>query len=159
MYILKHIYTHTHVRNYSMYVQLFSNRDIIFHTRHIITLFPLLPPASGHINSPTVTVSTVRATSAHISWTNHTHQGAKSYLIQFTRVNGAGQLGGCPSGQHNGTITVNSSQLSVALEGLEEASTYMVTCQALSEAMGNSAPSSPVYFTTLGAGEALGTIT
>ena len=90
-------------------------------------------------------LDTVNSTSVIVSW--ETVDGSDKYTVTFIRATGADQLGGCPRGSHNASVSVDAPTTTASIDigknvestnMLRAYSRYVITMVALSNTEGPS---------------------
>ena len=88
-----------------------------------------------------------------VSW--DAQSGVGRYTVQYTKTQGASQLGDCTSSVHSNSVSTTDASTTITVQGSGDAmlrafTTYSITVTAMSviSSLGSSAPSSGVFVTT-----------
>ena len=98
-------------------------------------------------------MTNIQPHSVVVSW--DAQSDVNSYTVQYTKTQGASQLGTCMSSIHSNSVTIIGASTSITVQGsgddmVRAFTTYSITVTAVSvtSALGSSAPSSAVFVTT-----------
>ena len=79
--------------------------------------------------------------------------GVYSYTVQYTKIQGASQLGECKNNTHSGSVSTTDASTSITVQGsgddmVRVFTTYSITVTAVTVNRNSSAPSAAVLVTT-----------
>ena len=98
-----------------------------------------------------VDVANIQPHSLNLSW--DAQSGVYSYTVQYTKIQGASQLGECKNSTHSGSVSTTDASTSITVQGsgddmVRVFTTYSITVTAVTVNRNSSAPSTAVLVTT-----------